>query len=172
MLHPQVGHAGEENLELARQVLQTDARPSRSRPCSRSAQNASARFISAEPCSASTTPGIWAIALDEPRYELRVLVPEPQTVREAFHKKLSIARLADTVLEDLANVERTHKGVAARVKHEMILQDHEVLVRRYMRILECFEGAESLEDALARCAQLGTAPAIESSDKATVEQYA
>lgn len=98
------------------------------------------------------THEIWPISLGESRYEMRFFVPEPQTVREAFHQEHYIARLADVVLEDLANVERTHKGVAARVKHEMILQDHEVLIRRMIKLHEKFGQAESLEDAMEACA--------------------
>lgn len=98
------------------------------------------------------THEIWPISLGESRYEMRFFVPEPQTVREASHQEHYIARLADVVLEDLANVERTHKGVAARVKHEMILQDHEVLIRRMIKLHEKFGQAESLEDAMEACA--------------------
>jgi phenylpropionate dioxygenase-like ring-hydroxylating dioxygenase large terminal subunit len=99
------------------------------------------------------THEIWPISLDYSRYEMRFFVPKPETVREAFHQEHYIARLADVVLEDLANVERTHKGVAARVKNEMILQDNEVLIRRYMKLLERFEEAETLEDALKASAR-------------------
>lgn len=99
------------------------------------------------------THEIWPIALDHSRYEMRFFVPEPKTVREAFHQEHYIARLADVVLEDLANVERTHKGVAARVKHEMILQDNEVLIRRMMKLIERFEQADTLETALQECVQ-------------------
>lgn len=97
------------------------------------------------------THEIWPIALDESRYEMRFFVPEPRTVREAFHQEHYIARLADVVLEDLANVERTHKGVAARVKHEMQLQDNEVLIRRMVRLHDEFKSASSLEEALQAC---------------------
>lgn len=105
------------------------------------------------------THEIWPISLDESRYEMRFFVPKPETVREAFHQEHYIARLADTVLEDLANVERTHKGVAARVKNHMILQDNEVLIRRMMKIVNKFEHAETLEDALRECENLGGAAA-------------
>jgi phenylpropionate dioxygenase-like ring-hydroxylating dioxygenase large terminal subunit len=98
------------------------------------------------------THEIWPIALDSTRYEMRFFVPKPETVREAFHQEHYIARLADTVLEDLANVERTHKGVAARVKNEMLLQDNEVLIRRMLRLHEKFGRADSLEAAMEACA--------------------
>lgn len=101
------------------------------------------------------THEIWPISVDESRYEMRFFVPKPETVREAFHQEHYIARLADVVLEDLANVERTHKGVAARVKHEMILQDNEVLIRRMMKLIEKFEQADTLEDALRESDNLG-----------------
>lgn len=104
------------------------------------------------------THEIWPISLSESRYEMRFFVPEPKTIREAFHQEHYIARLADVVLEDLANVERTHKGVAALVKNEMILQDNEVLIRRYMKLLERFEEAEMLEDALKASAQYDKRP--------------
>lgn len=99
------------------------------------------------------THEIWPISLDHSRYEMRFFVPRPETVREAFHQEHYIARLADVVLEDLANVERTHKGVAARVKNEMILQDNEVLIRRFMKLLESFQASETLEEALQKSAR-------------------
>lgn len=52
----------------------------------------------------------------------------------------------------MANVERTHKGVAAGVKNQMLLQDNEVLIRRMLRVHEEFERAATLEEALQRCA--------------------
>tara|TARA_R110000787_G_scaffold58117_16_gene132470 strand:- start:8484 stop:9788 length:1305 start_codon:yes stop_codon:yes gene_type:complete len=115
------------------------------------------------------THEIWPIALNESRYEMRFFVPKPATVREAFHQEHYIARLADVVLEDLANVERTHKGVAARVKSEMVLQEHEVLIRRMLRIHKEFEHSSTLEEALKRCswadspcaADPASAPAME-----------
>lgn len=101
------------------------------------------------------THEIWPIKLDSSRYEMRFFVPKPETVREAFHQEHYIARLADVVLEDLANVERTHKGVAAGIKKQMYLQDNEVLIRRFMKLLECFEKADTLEDAMRESAHFG-----------------
>ena len=94
---------------------------------------------------------IWPVTPDLTRYEMRFFVPQPETVREAFHQEHYIARLADVVLEDLANVERTQKGVKSRAKNEMILQDNEVLVRRAMHVTETFVESGSLEEALEAC---------------------
>ena len=98
------------------------------------------------------THEIWPITPDYSRYEMRFFVPKPETVREAFHQEHYIARLADVVLEDLANVERTQKGVASRAKHFMILQDNEVLIRRMMDTLDKFTVSDTLEKALEECA--------------------
>ncbi len=98
------------------------------------------------------THEIWPITLDTTRYEMRFFVPKPDDVREALHQEHYIARLADVVLEDLANVERTHKGVAARAKHEMFLQDNEILIRRMMDLIAKFNDADTLESALEACA--------------------
>jgi len=98
------------------------------------------------------THEIWPITPDYTRYEMRFFVPKPTTVREAFHQEHYIARLADVVLEDLANVERTQKGVMSRAKNHMHLQDNEVLIRRMFRILDQFGEAPTLEGALEACA--------------------
>lgn len=98
------------------------------------------------------THEIWPITPDYTRYQMRFFVPKPESVREAFHQEHYISRLADVVLEDLANVERTQKGVAARAKNFMNLQDNEVLIRRMIDLLEKFGGSASLEDALEACA--------------------
>jgi len=98
------------------------------------------------------THEIWPITPDYSRYEMRFFVPKPESVRAAFHQEHYIARLADVVLEDLANVERTQKGVASRAKNFMILQDNEVLIRRMMDTLDKFTVSETLEKALEECA--------------------
>ncbi len=98
------------------------------------------------------THEIWPISIDETRYEMRFFVPESKSAREAFHQEHYIARLTDVVLEDLANVERTQKGVKSRAKDWMQLQDNEVLVRRAMVTTEKFVEAGSLEQALEACA--------------------
>ncbi|MBI2800495.1 MAG: aromatic ring-hydroxylating dioxygenase subunit alpha [Gammaproteobacteria bacterium] len=98
------------------------------------------------------THEIWPIAPDYSRYEMRFFVPKPESVRSAFHQEHYIARLADVVLEDLANVERTQKGVASRAKNFMILQDNEVLIRRMMDTLDKFVVSDTLEKALEGCA--------------------
>ena len=98
------------------------------------------------------THEIWPISQESTRYEMRFFVPKPESVREAFHQEHYIARLADVVLEDLANVERTQKGVMSRAKNFMILQDNEVLIRRMIKNLDAFIDARTLEDALEECA--------------------
>ncbi|MFA7597364.1 MAG: aromatic ring-hydroxylating dioxygenase subunit alpha [Novosphingobium sp.] len=98
------------------------------------------------------THEIWPIRPDYTRYEMHFFVPRPETIREAFHQEHYLARLADVVLEDVANVERTQKGIAARAKHHMILQDNEVLVRRFAHLVDEFTQAANLEEALERCA--------------------
>lgn len=98
------------------------------------------------------THEIWPVRADYTRYEMRFFVPEPQSIREAFHQEHYVSRLADVVLEDLANVERTQKGIAARTKNFMILQDNEVLVRRMAHLLDRFTESETLEEALEVCA--------------------
>lgn len=98
------------------------------------------------------THEIWPIRSDYTRYEMRFFVPEPTNMREAFHQEHYVSRLADVVLEDLANVERTQKGIAARAKNFMILQDNEVLVRRMADLLDKFTESETLEEALEVCA--------------------
>jgi phenylpropionate dioxygenase-like ring-hydroxylating dioxygenase large terminal subunit len=98
------------------------------------------------------THEIWPISVDKTRYELRFFVPEPRNIREAFLQEHTIARLSDTVVEDIANVERTQKGVASRATDFMILQDNEVLIRRQIRNVDVFNAAPSLESALEECA--------------------
>jgi phenylpropionate dioxygenase-like ring-hydroxylating dioxygenase large terminal subunit len=98
------------------------------------------------------THEIWPISVDQTRYELRFFVPEPQNIREAFLQEHTISRLADTVLEDIANVERTQKGIVSRAKDFMILQDNEVLIRRQIKNIDAFNDASTLEDALLECA--------------------
>lgn len=98
------------------------------------------------------THEIWPIRPDYTRYEMRFFVPKPENMREAFHQEHYVARLADTVLEDLANVERTQKGIVSRAKNFMILQDNEVLVRRLADIIHKFVESDTLDEALEKCA--------------------
>lgn len=98
------------------------------------------------------THEIWPIRPDYTRYEFKFFVPKPNTVREALHQEHYTSRLVDVVLEDVANVERTQKGIISRAKNEMILQDNEILVRRFADITDKFTKSDSLESALEVCA--------------------
>jgi len=98
------------------------------------------------------THEIWPIDVNKSRYIMRFYVPEPEDVRGAFHQEHYISRLADVVLEDLANVERTQRGLESGVITHMNLQDNEVLVRRLHHLLGKFYGSESLKKAIQESA--------------------
>lgn len=68
------------------------------------------------------THEIWPITPDYSRYEMRFLVPEPRPCARPSTRSIHRPSCRSVVLEDLANVERTHKGVASRAKNFMILQ--------------------------------------------------
>src|SRR3546814_9420454 len=71
----------------------------------------------------------WPISVNRTRWEAEFHVPKPLTGREKLQQELYITRIAEILLEDVTNTERTQRGIEAGAYDTMQLQDGEVQIR-------------------------------------------
>src|SRR3546814_5248119 len=55
----------------------------------------------------------WPISVNRTRWEAEFHVPKPLTGREKLQQELYITRIAEILLEDVTNTERTQRGIEA-----------------------------------------------------------
>ncbi|MEZ5687456.1 MAG: aromatic ring-hydroxylating dioxygenase subunit alpha [Caenibius sp.] len=90
----------------------------------------------------------WPISVNKTRYESRFYVARPTNAVERFRVEQYIARVAEVVLEDTANVTATQKGLESRAKDFMQLQDNEIMLRHSTYMAEKWVAAETVAEAL------------------------
>jgi phenylpropionate dioxygenase-like ring-hydroxylating dioxygenase large terminal subunit len=91
----------------------------------------------------------WPLTPTTSRYEVRFYVPDALNARQRLQQELYVARVIEVVLEDLANVARTQRGINSSGKDEMQLQDSEVGIRHSVEQLLKWVEAETVTEALA-----------------------
>ncbi|MFD2580231.1 RHO alpha subunit C-terminal catalytic domain-containing protein [Novosphingobium colocasiae] len=74
----------------------------------------------------------WPLTENTSRYEVKFYVPEPLTARQRLQQEMYVARVIEVVLEDLANVARTQRGIDSGGNDFMQIQDSEVGIRHSM----------------------------------------
>lgn len=90
----------------------------------------------------------WPLTPSTSRYEVRFYVPDALTARQRLQQELYVARVIEVVLEDLANVARTQRGIDSSGKDHMQLQDSEVGIRHSVEQLLKWVEADSVAEAL------------------------
>ena len=83
-----------------------------------------------------TTYQFWPLAVDRTIWEIRMYFKEPDTIRERLQQEYFQCLTRDTLQEDTAMHENVHAGLASGAKSHMILQDNEVAIRHFHRVLE------------------------------------
>lgn len=91
----------------------------------------------------------WPASPNTSTYEVRFYVPEAANVRERLQQELYVARVTEVVLEDLANVARTQRGIDSGGQTFMQLQDSEVGVRHSTQMVIKWAEAASVAEAMA-----------------------
>src|SRR3546814_2106021 len=86
----------------------------------------------------------WPISVNRTRWEAEFHVPKPLTGREKLQQELYITRIAEILLEDVTNTERTQRGIEAGAYDTMQLQDGEVQIRHNLRSEEHTSELQSL----------------------------
>src|SRR3546814_3127455 len=75
-------------------------------------------------------------------------VPKPLTGREKLQQELYITRIAEILLEDVTNTERTQRGIEAGAYDTMQLQDGEVQIRHNLHHVDRWVNARTVREAL------------------------
>ena len=78
----------------------------------------------------------WPLAVDRTVWEVSVCFREPLTVRERLRQEYFKCTYRDTLQEDTAMHETLQAGLASRAKSHVILQDNELAIRHFHRVLQ------------------------------------
>ena len=78
----------------------------------------------------------WPLAVDRTVWETRIYFREPLTVRERLRQEYFKCISADTLREDAAVHESVQAGLASRAKQHIVLQDSEIPIRHFHKVLE------------------------------------
>lgn len=73
---------------------------------------------------------------DKTLFDARVYYPEMQTAGGRFYQEYMKVALRDVLLEDLSTLEDTQMAASTGAKHEMVIQDFEIMVRHQYRVVE------------------------------------
>lgn len=82
------------------------------------------------------TYNFWPIAVDRTIWETRFYFRQAATLRERFQQEFFKCLIREAMQEDTAAHESVHAGVASRAKPHLILQDDEILIRHFHKIVE------------------------------------
>ncbi|MCY4612558.1 MAG: aromatic ring-hydroxylating dioxygenase subunit alpha [Nitrospira sp.] len=83
----------------------------------------------------------WPLAVDRTIWEIRMHFREPVSIRERLRQKYFRRLTLDTLQEDVAAQENVYEGLTSRTKTNMILQDNEVAIRFFHKIVGNYVGS-------------------------------
>ena len=78
----------------------------------------------------------WPLTVDSTLWEIRIHFRKPQTARELLQQEYYKCITRDTLQEDTASHETVHKGLVSRANSHMILQDNEIAIRHFHKVLK------------------------------------
>lgn len=96
----------------------------------------------------SWTHEFWPTGVGSADWEGRFYQPRPQTVRARIQLEHFKAMIADTLIEDLSNIENTQKGMESGAKAFVHLHDSEILIRHSLHQVMKWTKATTVADAL------------------------
>lgn len=86
------------------------------------------------------TYNLWPLAVDRTIWEIRLHFTEPATIRERLRQEYFKCITLDTLQEDTVAHENVYAGLASRAKSHIILQDGEIALRFFHKVVEDFVG--------------------------------
>ena len=95
------------------------------------------------------THQFWPLSANEMHYESRFYFPTAKSARQRFQQEYWMATTIEVLLEDLANMEGTQRGLDSGAKQFMQLQDHEVLIRHSIHHIMKWVDAPTVAEAMA-----------------------
>ena len=88
------------------------------------------------PSASCVTYRFWPLAVDRTIWEVGIHFPPPGSVRERIQQEYFKCVSRDTLQEDTLAHENVHAGLASRAKPHVILQDNEIPIRHFHKVLE------------------------------------
>ena len=82
----------------------------------------------------------WPISVDRTLWESRLYFPEAQNPGERFSQEYSKVSTRDVLLEDGSTLEHSQMGVASGVKTHFHLQDDEIGIRHFHKVVQDYVG--------------------------------
>jgi len=82
------------------------------------------------------TYNFWPVAVDKCVWEMRYHFPPAENVGQRLAQEWNIGRLRDTLMEDAFQHEKIQKGLAARARPDMVMQDEEITIRYFHEVIE------------------------------------
>ncbi|MES2492369.1 MAG: aromatic ring-hydroxylating dioxygenase subunit alpha [Pseudomonadota bacterium] len=90
----------------------------------------------------------WPMSATTCEYEVQFYVAPATTVRERFQQEMYVGRVHEIVLEDLANVARTQRGINSGGQQVMQLKDSEAGIRHHLDQILKWVDAPTMREAL------------------------
>ena len=88
------------------------------------------------PSASYVTYRFWPLAVDRTIWEVGIHFAPPGSVRERLQQEYFKCISRDTLQEDTLAHENVHAGLASRAKPHVILQDNEIPIRHFHKVLE------------------------------------
>ena len=82
------------------------------------------------------TYNFWPLAVDRTIWEMRYYFPPAENVGQRLAQEWTIGRLRDTLMEDAFQHEKIQKGLDARARPDMVMQDEEICIRYFHENIE------------------------------------
>ena len=83
---------------------------------------------------------LWPLAVDRTVWEIRMHFSAPANRRERLQQEYFKCVIRDTLQEDTAAHESVHAGIASRVRTHLILQDNELPIRHFHKVMGDYAG--------------------------------
>jgi hypothetical protein len=81
------------------------------------------------------THQVWPLSIDRCVWEARLYLPQPTETSSWFTNEYTKCMLRDAWLEDGSTLEASQVGIASGVINHFILQDQELMIRHFNRLL-------------------------------------
>jgi phenylpropionate dioxygenase-like ring-hydroxylating dioxygenase large terminal subunit len=82
------------------------------------------------------TYNFWPLAVDRTIWEIKVHFPPAENAGQRIAQEYMNCRIRNVLQEDAAAHETVHAGLASRAKSHIVLQDDEIQIRHFHKVLE------------------------------------
>lgn len=82
------------------------------------------------------TYNFWPLAVDRTIWEVKVYLPPAENAGQRIAQEYMTCRIRNVLQEDATAHETVHAGLASRAKTHMFLQDDEIQIRHFHKVLE------------------------------------